>query len=202
MAEPRKLTTKQEKFVAAYIGRANGNATESARLAGYTGSENTLKSVGNENMTKPDILAEIEKMRDQVRKDGIAVQQNRIDEQNTRWKLLIEVRQARANDPFYADVSGGSTGLIVKQLKQVTYTYEKNPDDPKSQYRQVRNEVWEASLDATMLRAMNELEKASATELGQIIDKSSVELNATEEFLNALRAFGRGESDGADDAHT
>lgn len=34
MAE-RELTTKQELFVSAYLGPANGNATEAARMAGY-----------------------------------------------------------------------------------------------------------------------------------------------------------------------
>ena len=34
MAE-RQLTFKQEKFVAAYLGEAAGNATEAARIAGY-----------------------------------------------------------------------------------------------------------------------------------------------------------------------
>lgn len=32
---PDKLTTKQELFVAAYLGAAHGNATEAARMAGY-----------------------------------------------------------------------------------------------------------------------------------------------------------------------
>lgn len=31
----RDLTLRQEKFVAAYLGEANGNATRAARLAGY-----------------------------------------------------------------------------------------------------------------------------------------------------------------------
>lgn len=35
MANKPKLTLKQEKFVAAYLGAANGNATEAARMAGY-----------------------------------------------------------------------------------------------------------------------------------------------------------------------
>ena len=34
MAE-RELTLKQQKFIAAYLGEANGNATEAARMAGY-----------------------------------------------------------------------------------------------------------------------------------------------------------------------
>lgn len=54
-----KLTPKQSLFVAEYL--KTGNATESARRAGYSGSDNTLKSIGQENLTKPDIAKAIEK---------------------------------------------------------------------------------------------------------------------------------------------
>ncbi|WP_127849708.1 terminase small subunit [Lacticaseibacillus hulanensis] len=46
-----KLTAKQDKFVAAYI--ECGNATQAALDAGY--SKRTARSVGSENLTKPDI---------------------------------------------------------------------------------------------------------------------------------------------------
>lgn len=54
-----KLTEKQRRFVEAYMGKAAGNATEAARIAGYKGTDNTLKSVGNENLNKPDVAAAI-----------------------------------------------------------------------------------------------------------------------------------------------
>jgi phage terminase small subunit len=48
------LTTKQRLFVESYL--SNGfNATEAARTAGYQGNENTLSSVGYENLRKPEI---------------------------------------------------------------------------------------------------------------------------------------------------
>jgi phage terminase small subunit len=51
-----KLTTKQRLFVESYL--SNGfNATEAARVAGYQGNENTLSSVGYENLRKPEIAA-------------------------------------------------------------------------------------------------------------------------------------------------
>jgi len=55
----RKLQLKQQKFVDAYLGEANGNATEAARLAGYAGNDNTLRVVGHQNLTNPNIRAEI-----------------------------------------------------------------------------------------------------------------------------------------------
>lgn len=41
-----KLTPKQQRFVDAYMGEAAGNATEAARKAGYSGSENVLGVAG------------------------------------------------------------------------------------------------------------------------------------------------------------
>lgn len=49
------LTEKQRRFVEAYMGKARGNATEAARLAGYKGNRETLASVGKENLRKPQI---------------------------------------------------------------------------------------------------------------------------------------------------
>jgi phage terminase small subunit len=50
-----KLTEKQKRFADYYI--ETGNATESAKRAGY--SEKTAKSIGQENLTKPDIKSYI-----------------------------------------------------------------------------------------------------------------------------------------------
>lgn len=52
-----KLTPKQDKFVKEYLLNG-GNATKAAISAGY--SEKTAKSIGQENLTKPDVKAAIE----------------------------------------------------------------------------------------------------------------------------------------------
>lgn len=54
MAES-KLTTKQELFVAAYLGDAHGNATEAARMAGYR----QPKQQGHRLLTNVDIAARV-----------------------------------------------------------------------------------------------------------------------------------------------
>lgn len=41
-----ELTEKQRRFVEAYVGKAEGNATEAARLAGYSGDDATLSVAG------------------------------------------------------------------------------------------------------------------------------------------------------------
>ncbi|MGI1808864.1 terminase small subunit [Pediococcus pentosaceus] len=58
----KKLTPKQKKFADSYI--ESGNATQSAIKAGY--SRKTAKSVGSENLTKPDIKSYIEKKMKEV----------------------------------------------------------------------------------------------------------------------------------------
>lgn len=55
----KKLTYKQQLFVEAYLGAAKGNATEAARLAGYKGNDQTLASVGAENLKKPQIASRV-----------------------------------------------------------------------------------------------------------------------------------------------
>ena len=50
-----KLTAKQLRFCQEYM--LDGNAADAARRAGY--SRRTARSIGHENLTKPDIAAEI-----------------------------------------------------------------------------------------------------------------------------------------------
>ena len=51
------LTQKQRRFIDEYI--ISGNATQAAIKAGY--SKKTARKIGQENLTKPDIKAAIEK---------------------------------------------------------------------------------------------------------------------------------------------
>lgn len=56
------LTAKQQRFVDEYL--IDLNATQAAIRAGY--SEKTARSVGSENLTKPDVAAAIKKGRAKV----------------------------------------------------------------------------------------------------------------------------------------
>jgi phage terminase small subunit len=51
--KPNYLTDKEYLFANYYLGDANLNATEAAKLAGY--SKNTARQIGYENLTKPYI---------------------------------------------------------------------------------------------------------------------------------------------------
>lgn len=63
-----KLTPKQKRFCEYYI--QSGNATDAARKAGY--SKNALRSIGQENLTKPDIKAYIAQLVDEQDKRRVA----------------------------------------------------------------------------------------------------------------------------------
>ena len=58
-----KLSLKMRTFCLAYVGEANGNATEAARIAGYKGNDVTLWAVASENLRKPQVAAFIEELR-------------------------------------------------------------------------------------------------------------------------------------------
>lgn len=63
-----KLNRRQKAFADFYL--ECGNATEAARKAGY--SEKTCRSIGAENLTKPDISAYIAERMQPIEKDRVA----------------------------------------------------------------------------------------------------------------------------------
>ena len=54
------LTEKQRRFVEAYLGKASGNGTEAASLAGYDGDRKSLSVIAANNLKKPSIRLAIE----------------------------------------------------------------------------------------------------------------------------------------------
>ncbi|WP_164477444.1 terminase small subunit [Lactobacillus taiwanensis] len=63
-----KLTQKQRRFIDEYI--ISGNATQAAIKAGY--SKKTARKIGQENLTKPDIKAAIEKRNAEIQSEKTA----------------------------------------------------------------------------------------------------------------------------------
>lgn len=62
-----KLTQKQQRFVDEYL--ISGNATQAAIKAGY--SKKTARKIGQENLTKPDIKAKIDKRNAEIESEKI-----------------------------------------------------------------------------------------------------------------------------------
>lgn len=66
-----KLTLKQKRFADEYI--ISANATAAAIKAGY--SKKTARSIGQENLTKPDIKAYIDERFEKLESEKIATQE-------------------------------------------------------------------------------------------------------------------------------
>lgn len=156
--------------MAAYLGEANRNATEAARMAGYKHPGQQ----GHALLKKLEIQAAITNYLAEIKRKGIAVQQNRIDALVDRHKLLYQVIAERAEHEFFADVPGGKTGIVVKHLKTVRHIYERDPSDPESEEHQVAIEQWETGIDTALLKELREHEKQVAQELGEWTEKTEV----------------------------
>jgi phage terminase small subunit len=91
MSRHGRLTEKQRAFVEAYMGEAEGNATEAARMAGYSGNDNTLSTVGAENLRKPKIRAEI---RDRVDSDPLVASRQ---ERQAFWTAVMRGEEGDAD---------------------------------------------------------------------------------------------------------
>lgn len=96
-----KLTDKQELFCQEYL--IDLNATQAAIRAGY--SEATARSLGQENLTKPDIQARIAEL-NKSRLEALGISQNRVLEEYAKI-AFFDIRE----------VFGVDGGLLpVKQL--------------------------------------------------------------------------------------
>ncbi len=96
------LTLLQRRFINEYF-LTGGNATESARLAGYKGKDQTLGVVGHENLRKPKIREVIDKR--------LADESMGVDE------LIFRISQiARMDLSPYVDQKGRLVGVDLQRL--------------------------------------------------------------------------------------
>lgn len=88
------LTAKQQRFCAEYI--RDLNATKAAARAGY--SPRTARSIGSENLAKPDIQAEIRRLKAE-RAERLKISADRVVEE------LARIAFSNVRDLFNADGS-------------------------------------------------------------------------------------------------
>jgi phage terminase small subunit len=81
------LTYKQKAFAEAYLHC--GNATDAAKVAGY--SEKTARSIGSENLTKPDIQALIQERLSQMKISADEVLFRLIDQARGSIRPFIKI---------------------------------------------------------------------------------------------------------------
>lgn len=102
-----------------------------------------------------EIIDELEKA---IIRDGIAQRRVRLSALNQRQKLMMRVIEERAKDSSMKLVPGGTTGLLVRDVKGV---------GSKDDFKMV--EVF--SVDTGLLRELREHEKQAAQEIGQWVEK-------------------------------
>ena len=104
-----QMTPKQQKFIDYYI--QTGNATEAAKLAGY--SKRTAYSIGNENLNKPEIKQAIDERLKQLESERIA-------ESTEIMESLTAVIRGQAVEEVILQVKGK-----VQRLTRQTSTRDK-----------------------------------------------------------------------------
>jgi hypothetical protein len=116
--------------------------------------------------THPDFQSRIQEhlddFREETRRRGLADRERRVAALNDRWVRMQRVLEARADDPALQHVPGGTTGLLVHNVKGVG----KGEDFQLIDLYEV---------DTALLRELREHEKQAAQELGQWVDKQSVD---------------------------
>ncbi len=100
------LTYKQRAFVEHYLGDAQWNATEAARMAGYSGDRAALAVRGSENVKKRNIRAHIRRRLEEMGANT--------EELVQRWLSRIRVDIS----PFVTE-----SGLDVQALKKAGLGY-------------------------------------------------------------------------------
>ena len=97
----RGLTVKQKKFADEYI--ITGNATESAIKAGY--SKKTARSIGQENLTKPDIKNYIDERLAELDSEKVA-------DQKEVLQYLTSVMRGKETEQILRGMGEGYQQLI------------------------------------------------------------------------------------------
>lgn len=127
------LTERQRRFVEAYVGKAEGNATEAARLAGYSGDDAQLAVRGSEAVRNRNVAEAIEAARKSRTRRAILTREQ-------RQELLTEFAndvQAETKDRIKAiEVLGKMQGDFIERREvehkgaAVSFVFESNGRGP------------------------------------------------------------------------
>lgn len=148
---PIRWTEKLEKLVKATADGATRE--ESAREAGL--SEATVARYRRHPEFRERVEQRLEETRAELKAEGVARRQNRMDGYNARITLLGQVIAERAADPDFMDVPGYKTGLLVRDAKRT------GMDDYVNTF----------AVDTGLLAEMRAIEKQAAQDVGQWTEK-------------------------------
>lgn len=120
------------------------------------------------------ITEQVERERAAIEAEGIANRQNRVNDLQELRRSLLAIKAARAQSTLMVDVDGGNQGLMVAEpmLVKVYECGDEDSDDltPTKQSKM----AYKYALDTGFIKALLDVEKQAAVELGQWEEKSQV----------------------------
>ncbi|MGL3695840.1 terminase small subunit [Lactiplantibacillus plantarum subsp. plantarum] len=128
----RKLTPKQQKFADEYI--KSGNAADAARKAGY--SKRSARSVGQENLTKPDIKQYIDERMAEIAS-------KRIMDATEAVELLTSIARGETKETVYIGTADGvyekhKEADLKTRISATKEILKRYPDNNKLVEQQIR----------------------------------------------------------------
>ena len=143
----RKLTPKQKAFADYYI--ETGNATESAIRAGY--SKSTARSIGAENLTKPNIKSYVEKRMEELADKRIMKAQEALE-------LLTSIARGEMTEEVVVSFIDGYEKVekspdIKERLKAIESLLRRYP---VSRNDQLKDDLLEAQIAKLKAETKNE----------------------------------------------
>lgn len=145
----RKLTPKQQKFADEYI--KSGNAADAARKAGY--SKRSARSVGQENLTKPDIKQYIDERMAEIAS-------KRIMDATEAVELLTSIARGETKETVYIGTADGvyekhkeaDLKTRISATKEILKRYPGNDKLVEQQIRKLKADADIAESKAKLLR--------------------------------------------------
>lgn len=175
------LTPKQAKFVAEYI--IDQNATQAAIRAGY--SEDTARSIGSENLTKPDIADAIaeqldaQQARTLITADRILREYGRIGFLDTRklfdengalkkiTELDIDTQAAIAGIDV---VTTGNAELGIGEITKIKLADRKGALDSMARCLMMFNDKKTVSVDEPLAQLLSMITSSNSDVLSRVRD--------------------------------
>ncbi|AVW00957.1 terminase small subunit [Lactiplantibacillus plantarum] len=161
----RKLTPKQQRFADEYI--KSGNAADAARKAGY--SKRSARSVGQENLTKPDIKQYID---DQMAE----IASKRIMDAREAVELLTRIARGEEKETVISSTPEGvyesqKEADLKTRISAVKEILKRYPGDDKLVKAQIRKAAAEADIAEAKARIMNASTDSTEAKVSEYLDK-------------------------------
>ena len=112
----KKLTFKEDLFVSAYLGKAHGNGTLAAKMAGYSGDDNTLGSRAKHLLQKDKIAARVKVhvASAAMSADEVLAELSKIGKED--WKEFLDIRTNKDGEIVSAKIILGDKVRALELL--------------------------------------------------------------------------------------